>query len=117
MAEVEKRFDENLAPFASRCEKRKGQSVNVLPRLAVEARQFDLVYVDGDHRAASVHNDAALSWPLLTAGGIMIFDDYQWDKKRPPAERPQMGIDSFLGTMMGQYRELHRGYQIIIEKF
>jgi hypothetical protein len=116
MPDVEKRFDANLAPFGNRVEKRKGSSLDMLPLLAFEKRRFDLVYVDGDHRAASAYKDAVLSWPLLAPGGIMIFDDYPWGLDRPPDDRPQLGIDSFLEVMAGRYRELHRGYQIIVEK-
>jgi hypothetical protein len=61
MAEVERRFDQNVARFASRSEKRKGLSAEVLPQLAVEGYRFDSVYVDGEHRAAAVYRDAALS--------------------------------------------------------
>lgn len=116
MVAVEKRFDSNLAPFASRVEKRKGESAAMLPKLALEEYRFDLVYVDGDHRAASVYLDAALSWPLLVAGGLMIFDDYQWQHKSTMDRRPKPGIDAFLALMEGNYRELTRGYQIVIEK-
>jgi hypothetical protein len=116
MAAVERRFDANLAPFASRCEKRKGQSAEMLPKLALEGYHFDLIYIDGDHRAAVVYLDAALSWPLLVANGLMIFDDYQWQHKSAIDRRPQHGIDAFLASMTGKYRELRRGYQIVIEK-
>jgi predicted O-methyltransferase YrrM len=116
MAQVEKRFDENLAPFASRCEKRKGLSAAVLPKLALEGYRFNIVYVDGDHYAATVYQDAALSWPLLGADGIIIFDDYQWRQERAPEQRPQLGVDSFLGSMQGRYCELHHGYQLVVKK-
>lgn len=117
MTDVERRFDKNLASFGMRVEKRKGDSMSVLPRLAFEQRLFDLIYVDGDHRAASAYLDAALSWPLLVAGGVMIFDDYQWELDRAPDDRPQLGIDSFVLAMIGRLRQLHRGYQLIVEKF
>jgi predicted O-methyltransferase YrrM len=116
MAKVESRFDENLAPFASRCEKRKGLSAAVLPKLALEGYRFNIVYVDGDHCATSVYQDAALSWPLLEADGIMIFDDYQWRPERASEDRPQPGIDSFLGSMQGRYREMYHGYQMVVKK-
>ncbi len=116
MTHVEKRFDENLASFASRCEKRKGLSVTIIPKLAVEGYRFNVVYVDGDHYAATVYQDAALSWPLLEADGLMIFGDYQWRPDRTAEERPQPGIDSFLGLMQGRYREMHHGYQLVVQK-
>jgi hypothetical protein len=117
MSAVEKRFDNNLASFEGRFEKRKGPSAAMVPQLAQEKCRFDLIYVDGDHRAASAYNDAAISWPLLNAGGIMIFDDYQWELQRPIHDRPKAGIDAFLEAMTGRFRHVHRGYQVIVEKF
>lgn len=117
MSAVERRFDDNLASFEQRFEKRKGTSAAIVPLLAQEKYRFDLIYVDGDHRAASAYNDAAISWPLLNAGGIMIFDDYQWELHRPVYDRPKAGIDAFLEVMTGRFRQLHKGYQIIVEKF
>lgn len=117
MSAVERRFDNNLASFEERFEKRKGTSEAIVSLLAQEKYRFDLIYVDGDHRAASAYNDAAISWPLLNAGGIMIFDDYQWELHRPVHDRPKAGIDAFLEVMTGRFRQLHKGYQIIVEKF
>ena len=34
---------------------------------------FDIIYVDGDHRAAGVLADAVLSWDLLKPGGVPYF--------------------------------------------
>lgn len=39
---------------------------------------FDFIYVDADHTAAGVLNDAVLAWQHLKPGGIMAFDDYTW---------------------------------------
>ncbi|TGP24671.1 class I SAM-dependent methyltransferase, partial [Mesorhizobium sp. M2D.F.Ca.ET.232.01.1.1] len=71
MAEVERRFDQNLMPFADRVEKRKGCSVVVLPALAAEQRLYDVIYVDGDHSAVSTYTDARLGWDLLDKDGLM----------------------------------------------
>jgi hypothetical protein len=46
----------------------------------------------------------------------MILDDYLWMPDRPAADRPQAGIDAFVGSIEGQFEELWRGYQIIIRK-
>ncbi|PAQ02881.1 class I SAM-dependent methyltransferase [Mesorhizobium mediterraneum] len=116
MSSVESRFDKNLAPFGSRLEKLKGLSIEILPKLRREGRTFGLVYVDGDHQAASSFADASLAWQILETGGIMILDDYVWMPDRPAADRPQAGIDAFLGSIEGQFEELRRGYQIIIRK-
>ena len=88
----------------------------VLPQLAIERRQFDLVYIDGSHRAADVYSDAALSWPMVAKDGIVIFDDYEFDQMEGETELPKLGIDIFLAAIEGQYRLLHKGYQIAILK-
>ena len=55
-----RRFDANVAAFGSRVEKVKGPSAEVLPQLGIAPRRFDVVYVDGNHRAADVYSDGAL---------------------------------------------------------
>jgi hypothetical protein len=53
-------------------EKVKGSSAEVLPQLGIAACRFDLVYVDGSHRAADVYSDGALAWPMVARNGIVI---------------------------------------------
>lgn len=113
---VEQRFDSNLAEFGERMEKLKDTSARALARLQAQDRHFDLVYVDGSHRSADVEFDARLSWPMVREGGLVIFDDYEWSLAPEPTECPRLGIDAFLSGRTGEYRELHRGYQLIVEK-
>jgi len=112
----EQQFDRNLAGYETRMEKIVANSEEVLPQLGIKGRRFDMVYVDGSHKAADVYRDAVLAWSLLDRGGIVIFDDYEWKGMKMEEERPKLGIDNFLAVIPGQYRELHRGYQIAIEK-
>jgi predicted O-methyltransferase YrrM len=112
---IESRFDNNLAQFAERVEKRKEESLAALGTLGIERRQFDLIYVDGSHLATDVYRDGVLAWPLLMRGGIMIFDDYQ-RQQGPKTDWPHVGIDAFLDATKGGYEELHRGRQIAIRK-
>jgi predicted O-methyltransferase YrrM len=113
---VEARFDSNLAEFGPRLEKIKATSYAALGGLAMEFRRFDLIYVDGSHYSTDVYADAAMSWPMLARGGILIFDDYDWHLMSTEVERPKLGIDAFLAAIAGQYRILHRDTQVIIEK-
>jgi hypothetical protein len=54
---------------------------------------FDIIYVDGDQRAAGVLADAVLGWNLLKPVRFLIFDDYFWfDKNLPEELRPQIAI-------------------------
>ena len=112
----ERRFDANTAEFTARIEKIKGQSAQVLPKLGVAGRLFDLAYIDGSHIAADVFADAALVWPLLERGGLVIFDDYEWYGFEDVMQNPKLGIDAFLKAFDGRYRMIERGYQIAIEK-
>lgn len=113
---IERRFDRNLAAFASRVEKIKGASRDTLDRLLAEGRTFDLAYVDGDHRRDSVWEDTVRTWPLVPPGGIVIWDDYGWRPSNPPEERPQPAIDAFLAEQQGHYEVLVRGYQMIVQR-
>jgi predicted O-methyltransferase YrrM len=112
----EQKFDANTTAFAARVEKRKGPSFEVLPQLAIEARQFDVAYVDGSHLAKDVYCDAVLTWSLMVPKGIVIFDDYEFDQNETELERPKLGIDAFLKVIDGQYRLLHKDYQVAIAK-
>jgi predicted O-methyltransferase YrrM len=114
--ETEQKFDANTAAFAARLEKRKGPSFAVLPQLAIEGRRFDLAYVDGSHIAKDVYSDAVLTWSLMAPKGIVIFDDYGFDKNDNDLERPKLGINAFLKAIDGRYRLLHKRYQVIIAK-
>ncbi|MDH4986160.1 class I SAM-dependent methyltransferase [Aminobacter anthyllidis] len=116
MAEVEARFDANTLPFAHRLEKLKAFSIEALSELQRASRRFDIVYVDGDHHAASAFTDAQQSWDLLATGGVMILDDYLWQPTKPAPERPKAGIDAFLQARSGDYEILHQDYQVIIRK-
>ncbi len=113
---IEARFDNNVAAFGDRVEKLKGPSGSVLPQLGVKGRQFDIAYVDGSHFATDVYSDAVLTWSLMAPGGIVIFDDYAWDLMDDDSERPKSGVDAFLATIDGQYRVIHRDYQLLIAK-
>ena len=83
---------------------------------------FDIVYVDGSHLKSDVLEDAVLSWRLLRAGGVMIFDDYRWagcfagDAGSDPTAFPKAAIDAFLACFEGQYEVLHNSYQLILKK-
>ncbi|NJQ03071.1 class I SAM-dependent methyltransferase [Streptomyces zingiberis] len=116
VGDVERRFDANTAGFAHRLEKIRGTSGSVLPLLGIAARRFEVVYVDGSHHAADVYRDAALAWSLVDPGGLVIFDDYDWNLMETESERPRLGIETFLRTVPGRFREIHRDYQLIVEK-
>jgi len=114
--EAEQKFDANTAAFVARIEKRKGSSTDVLPQLGIASRRFEVAYIDGSHLAKDVFSDAALTWPLMAPTGILIFDDYEFDLNKTELERPKLGIDAFLTAIEGQYRLIHKDYQVVIAK-
>ena len=56
----------------------RGRSDDMLRKLlaAVPRPKFRLILVDGSHAYENVKKDLALAWPLASAGGILVADDY-----------------------------------------
>lgn len=77
---------------------------------------FDIIYIDGSHVAVDVLEDAVLAHGLLKAGGVLIFDDYQWALERQTEQRPRAAIDAFYAFYKDQYDVAHNGYQLILRK-
>ena len=79
----------------------------------------DLIYVDGDHRAAEVLEDMVLGFKLLKIGGAMLCDDsVTWcytDKcnEKPLQYSPRLAVDSFIQCNWGKVEPviLPNGYQ------
>jgi predicted O-methyltransferase YrrM len=63
---------------------------------------FDLVYVDGDHRASQVLTDLVLSWECIRPGGVILCDDANdWkftdsNNSSPAQMSPRMAIETFI---------------------
>lgn len=53
-----------------------GRSQHVLAWLLDHGLQFDLVFIDGDHRRERVEQDLDLAWRLLKPGGVLAAHDY-----------------------------------------
>jgi len=63
-----------------------------------------------------VLEDAVLCWPLLKKGGLLTFDDYEWDGDPDPLNCPKPAIDAFLDVFEGHYELIHQAYQVTVEK-
>lgn len=115
---VERMFRRNTAHRASKITVHVGRSQEILKGLPLvkDFRSFDCIYVDGSHIAVDVMSDAMMSWPLLKAGGILVFDDYAWGDNRPEGHTPRPAIDSFLRLMTGYYDLLFTHYRVAIRK-
>jgi predicted O-methyltransferase YrrM len=113
---IEARFDANLAGFEGRFVKMRKPSLIALAELVAAGRRFDVALIDGSHYSADVLGDAVLTWPMVRQGGLIIFDDYDWNQDLPEVEKPKLAVDAFLATHPGEYLEKHRDYQLIVEK-
>jgi hypothetical protein len=51
----------------------EGRSEDVLPKLK---REYDLIYIDGDHSYEGAKADIINCIPLLAKGGVLVLDDY-----------------------------------------
>lgn len=114
---VEANFRHNLDEFiqSGKVDIFKDYSQHYLRQ--IEADRFHFIYVDGSHTAPDVLEDAVLAWRLLKAGGVMIFDDYEWNAyPEQPELNPKLAVDSFLAVMVGKYELLHKQYQVAIKK-
>ena len=79
--------------------------------------QFDLAYVDGSHLRADVLFDGLLAFQLLAVGGVLVFDDYHWDRYTHNAAcHPREAVDALLAVMGDKLRLLHKGYQVMVQK-
>ena len=84
----------------------------VLPRLLSEKAVFDLVYIDGSHLFEDVFVDAYFVSKLLSAGGIVLFDDsFRSPCGKSPAVHPHQfqrnsGSISFGALPDGSRRKL-----------
>lgn len=105
------KFKTNLQVHESRVEILRGDSAAMLSTLP-PIKQFDLIYIDGDHAAQAVLVDAILSWQRLKVGGILIFDDYgsydEWGARK--------GVDSFEYVFRPHLQVLHVGSQVIFRR-
>jgi predicted O-methyltransferase YrrM len=106
-------FSHNISKFKNKVNIIKNKSQNALKHIN---DQYDFIYIDGDHKASSVIEDAILSFSLLKKGGIMIFDDYMWFEMKKYIDNPKIAIDAFLEIYADKITILYKNCQVIIEK-
>ncbi|PIP65082.1 hypothetical protein COW95_03725 [Candidatus Peregrinibacteria bacterium CG22_combo_CG10-13_8_21_14_all_49_11] len=114
--DLEQRFMHNITQTgsANRVNTVRGKSSETLRTLPLAS--YDMIYIDGSHKAHDVLCDAILSWELLKTEGILIFDDYELALSPDPLLNPRKGIDSFLDVFSGQFTILEKGWQIFLRK-
>lgn len=109
------RFLHNIKALG--CEDKISARALISDQVSLDMESWDFVYIDGLHKARSALIDACRSWVTLKQGGIMIWDDYQWQMNAyPRVECPKMGIDAFLNCLEKELDILHIGAQVIVRK-
>lgn len=113
------RFKENTSKYDFQIEIWQGESWDAL-RLLAGYNRYDFIYIDGSHHAADVLEDGVLSFRLLKKGGLMIFDDPQWQgNPGQPLLNPGPGINALLTVYADQIEVLPsfpRNVQTVIRK-
>jgi len=91
-------------------------SYQALAQLIGMKQTYDFIYIDGNHTAYDTLSDACMAWGLLRSDGVMLFDDYEWNKYPELVLNPKLGIEAFLGVYAGQYEILFRNHQLGVKK-
>lgn len=117
-AKYEANFEANMAELAPG-EKLVKRKTYAEEGLRVFNHALDFSYLDGSKEARDFLVCAALVWPRMKPGGIVIFDDYGWGPQngnRWDGLPPKPGIDAFLHLWAGQYELLQKEWQVVIRK-
>lgn len=111
--DVEAAYDYKTGSYKN-LTKHKGTTLEWLK--AAPFDYYDFIYVDADHTATGVLLDAELSWLCLKPGGILAFDDYEWNDGKGDEFRPMPGINAFLRRHESEFIPIHKGWQLWIGK-
>ena len=106
-------FHSNTKKYGSKVQVYKGYTSTVLKTLS---DFYDFIYVDADHRASSVLEDAVLAFRRLKVGGLLCFDDYMWEIVPRELDRPKMAIDAFVRIYSDYIEVVDINYQYWIRK-
>lgn len=77
---------------------------------------FDFIYIDGDHTASVVLDDAVHAWQALKPGGIMAFDDYTWVHPNGELFTPRPAINFFVWAKQRELKIIAANSQLWIVK-
>jgi len=92
----------------------KGDSFAILLKLIKNNKQFDVIYVDGNHELLHSYLDIKLSFELLKTGGILILDDVPYNRQNM-LYSPYEGVINFLNTTKN-IKVIDLGYRFFLEK-
>ena len=114
-SEVEKTWDARFGSL-SNVKKHKMTSDQFFFKNPPGSKEYNFIYIDGDHTATQTALDGLNGFRLLSRGGVIAFDDYWWVDNNSEFLRPKRGIDAFMSICEGEYRVLETGYQVWLQK-
>ena len=114
-ASIEKEFYNNIGHFRDRIRVLKGKSHDKLLELLMKHESFNFIYVDASHQSLDVYLDSMLAWKLLKIGGIIVFDDYLFNKG-DILNSPYEAIEKFKKNYIDDIVILHQDYRVYLKK-
>jgi predicted O-methyltransferase YrrM len=100
--DIKQNFLHNLSVHKGNVNYIQKYSTEGLLDLISKNMKFNLIYIDGDHRASQVLTDLVLSWQLIDVGGLILCDDctdWMFEDSNgfaAPHMSPRMAVESFL---------------------
>lgn len=112
MAKVYENAHHNIIPYANKVHLLHGESQKILPEAIKQGHlcdiyvgNFDLIIIDGDHRAEPVYLDAVNSLLLVKVGGWLFFDDVR-NRITKRSDHVWHGLRRFLDEFDGRIRRV-----------
>ena len=110
---LENNFDENLREFDNIIKKKCTSDKFFLENNLT----FDLIYIDGYHKAEQVLKDFKNAWKVLNKDGILIFDDFIWKFFDKIEDNPCYVINAYLKELKKRFKILKvSNSQLFIQK-
>jgi len=78
----------------------------------INDKTYNFIYIDGCHEPEYIKRDMENSFKVLDVYGVMWMDDYRGGD----GIKIKNTMDNFLNEYKGQYRLVHQGYQLAIQK-
>lgn len=77
---------------------------------------YDIIYIDGSHRASDVLLDVVSAFYRLRRGGLLMLDDYLWKHYSHAEKNPCVAINSFFKIFENEVNIVRFGYQMYLMK-
>lgn len=77
---------------------------------------FDFIYIDGEHTAPAVLEDAVGAFRILKPDGLLAFDDYLWESGKGDRNNPALAINAVRAVYRDQLQLLDLGQQVWFRK-